>query len=349
MKVKQINDWSLQAKLLLPVLFFMIALVVVILSLTRSYLNENFENETRRIILSKAKYFENNIKQATDQALFSAQICASTEYVDSAYHTFQLTHDLEKSALLIDQHIGKMSEIIRKYAGHEAKIHYHLPPARSFYRNYSKERGDDLSESRQTILQVNETKRIVSGIEVGRAGLALRGIAPVMDAHNRHLGSVEVFVPFGNVIKRTKSREEEELAVFIHTKKIKDVNMSFASDAGLSKQIKVGDYLLLDQTSDKFKTALLTENMIRQASLQEVEVLEKEEFKYAIIPIKDFSDKPIGIVLYQLDISENIRTLQAMNTHILLYSLLCLLIALSSIIYIVRSRIVKPITLLEQK
>lgn len=64
--------------------------------------------------------------------------------------------------------------------------------------------GDDLSGFRQTILQVKATKAPVYGIEVGKAGLVLRGLAPVM-FDGEYLGSVEFIQGFDEIVNKLKS------------------------------------------------------------------------------------------------------------------------------------------------
>jgi methyl-accepting chemotaxis protein len=51
--------------------------------------------------------------------------------------------------------------------------------------------GDDLSSFRETINQVNKTKKAVSGLEIGDAGLGLRYVAPVY-YDNKFQGTVEL-------------------------------------------------------------------------------------------------------------------------------------------------------------
>ncbi|NBW65676.1 CBS domain-containing protein, partial [bacterium] len=59
--------------------------------------------------------------------------------------------------------------------------------------------GDDLSEIRPGVVAVNSTKAPVSGLEIGREGLGLRGIVPVLSA-GQHVGSVEVGLSFDDVL-----------------------------------------------------------------------------------------------------------------------------------------------------
>ncbi|WP_193188414.1 methyl-accepting chemotaxis protein [Nisaea sediminum] len=77
------------------------------------------------------------------------------------------------------------------------QFQFHLPPATSFLRVHRPEKfGDDLSGFRNTVLRVNNDKVSTKGLEVGVAGLGMRGVAPIADAEG-HIGSVEFGLSFG--------------------------------------------------------------------------------------------------------------------------------------------------------
>ena len=66
-------------------------------------------------------------------------------------------------------------KILKKKFG-LAQFQFHKPPATSFLRVHQPEKyGDDLSSFRFTVLSVNEKRAGVRGIEIGRAGIGLRG------------------------------------------------------------------------------------------------------------------------------------------------------------------------------
>ncbi|WP_019593405.1 methyl-accepting chemotaxis protein [Thioalkalivibrio sp. ALM2T] len=74
---------------------------------------------------------------------------------------------------------------------------FHTPPATSFLRVHRPDRyGDDLSGFRQTVVDTNDRRAPISGLEEGVAGLGIRGVVPI--AHNgEHVGSVEFGLSFG--------------------------------------------------------------------------------------------------------------------------------------------------------
>lgn len=87
------------------------------------------------------------------------------------------------------------------------QMQFHLPPATSFLRVHRPERfGDDLTEIRPGIVEVNTNRRPVSGLEIGREGLGLRGIVPVL-SDGRHVGSVEVGLSFDDAFFQAFKRQ----------------------------------------------------------------------------------------------------------------------------------------------
>lgn len=74
------------------------------------------------------------------------------------------------------------------------QFHFHEPNAHSFFRvNKPEVFGDDLSSFRKTVVEANQKKTTVTGLERGRGGLGLRGISPI-SYEGRHIGTVELGV-----------------------------------------------------------------------------------------------------------------------------------------------------------
>lgn len=72
-------------------------------------------------------------------------------------------------------------------------LQFHKPPAISFLRAHAPEKyGDDLSSFRFTVVKANKEGKPVRGIELGKAGLSIRGVAPI-----RYLGQIVGSVEFG--------------------------------------------------------------------------------------------------------------------------------------------------------
>ncbi len=97
------------------------------------------------------------------------------------------------------------------------QFQFHTPPATSFLRAHKAEKfGDDLSSFRATVVETNNSKKTVRGLEKGVAGLGIRGIAP-MFYQGQHIGSVEFGMSFGQrFFDQFKSKYGAEISLYLH-------------------------------------------------------------------------------------------------------------------------------------
>ena len=96
------------------------------------------------------------------------------------------------------------------------QFQYHTPPATSFLRMHKPEKfGDDLSSFRQTVVETNQLKKNIMGLERGVAGLGVRGISPVF-YDGQHIGSVEFGMSFGQpFFENFKQKYDVDISLYI--------------------------------------------------------------------------------------------------------------------------------------
>jgi len=99
---------------------------------------------------------------------------------------------------------------------HARQFQYHTPPATSFLRLHKPEKfGDDLSSFRQTVVETNQLKKNIMGLERGVAGLGVRGISPVF-SNGQHIGSVEFGMSFGQpFFENFKQKYDVDISLYI--------------------------------------------------------------------------------------------------------------------------------------
>lgn len=162
------------------------------------------------------------------------------------------------------------------------KVHLHDKDIRSFLRLWKPDKyGDDLKGFRNTIVAIKKFKRPLSAIEIGRAGLILRGLSPIID-NGEYLGSVE-FMQGLNSIIRDGQKEQIKVVILMSTK-----YLSIAK--GLSEKPKInGDFVLaskeedLDQAYfDELQSADITKSGIT------------ENYYYTSTPIEDFEGNVVA-------------------------------------------------------
>ncbi len=82
-------------------------------------------------------------------------------------------------AWLIEQLVPMFNEQKANYD--VIAMQFHKAPATTFLKLHApnNDYGEDLSDFRQTIVSVNTLKRSQKGLELGRAGIGLRGVVPI--------------------------------------------------------------------------------------------------------------------------------------------------------------------------
>ena len=198
------------------------------------------------------------------------------------------------------------------------QFQFHEPPATSFLRVHKPEKfGDDLSSFRQTVIETNNSKQVIQGLEIGVAGLGVRGISPVFH-QGQHIGSVEFGMSFGPDFFDSFSKTHEvEMALYL-----KRPN-------GLEVFAKTFD------GPSMFSDAQLTQALSGQ-HLFDVGELNSKPFSLLATNVKDFSGKPIGVMLVAKDRSEYVADLA--NLQMLMWGLGAAAVLITAIIVVLISR-----------
>jgi methyl-accepting chemotaxis protein len=103
--------------------------------------------------------------------------------------------------------------------GSDLRLHFHVPPARSLLRLWKEQQheSDDLTAFRNTIKDISSGSHTpITGIEIGRGGFSIRGIAPVLGPDGRYLGSVESLATHDPIVKYSISNANEYIAVYMN-------------------------------------------------------------------------------------------------------------------------------------
>jgi methyl-accepting chemotaxis protein len=192
----------------------------------------------------------------------------------------------------------------------EFKLHFHLPNGRSLARIWRKgwqskvngkkvDISDDISSFRKTVIDVNKTKKPVVGIEVGRGGFVIRGLAPVSDNNGNHLGSVEVLASFKDILKPLNSSgvvygvymnlELREIA-----RKLKDLDKHPIIDDKYVSIFESDPQILKDNIS--------TSQIEKGQNSRDFQFYQGSN-NVSVYPINDYTGKSIGAIVVIKDIS----------------------------------------------
>ena len=171
-----------------------------------------------------------------------------------------------------------------------AQFQFHTPQAISILRVHKPDKyGDDLSGFRKMVVQANRDSVSLTGLERGRAGLGIRGIAPVRD-DDEHLGTVEIGLRFdAALLNSILEGGDTRLEVYI------------LPDTGIAgfEEGETADTALTRITAGYDGPALLTDRAVQDAiagnfpdgQLQ----LNGADYASTGLVIRDFSGDPVAL------------------------------------------------------
>jgi PAS domain S-box-containing protein len=233
--------------------------------------------------------------------------------------------------------------------GTDLKLHFHLPNGRSLVRLWRKlqskrdgkwvDVSDDISSFRQTVLDVNTSGKPVAGIELGRGGFVMRGLAPVKGPGGEQLGSVEVLHDFGPVMAAASTVKGQHLLLYMNADRL-PITRQLTDPA---KYPLVGkDFVLVAGNKDGRASALVTPGLLRGGASGRV-VENHKGLGLAAFPITDYLGKQIGVMVFARD-----NTLEQTLMGRLQWTLGSILAALVVILFlanllVIRRSVVRPV------
>ncbi len=324
------GNLKLRDKFMLPIMVLAVICIVALMWIVNSNFSNSMKIETENAIKNEVQSVSSDIERMGKKALFSATIISKLGIVTNAYEQYYKTGNLQASSKILEKEFSGKTK---------AKIHFHLPPARSFMRCWTDKRGDDLSSFRKTILNISKNQKPLHGIEVGRGGFVVRGLAPIF-SKGKYMGDVEVLLPISNLINVSKSGEDEDFAIFMHNNLLK-IATKFAKSVESDETGKIGDYTFVSQTSDKFRRDLLDESMFENIK-DDVNIIKKENYIYAVFPVKDFAGDRVGVGVCQMNIKEMQNAVKKSNTKSIAIGFI-ILIASAGFIFVIANVVVGPL------
>ena len=338
--VLKINNLSITIKLPLILFLSFVMLVLIagyqIWNLSRDSIRRTVEGQ----VSDKSALIENLIIEFEEESLKVSSLAAAMKSVKEAYGN----PDIEEGRKELEKAVMPLVKNIESNLGmNELRLHFHKNPAVSFLRVWTDKWGDDLSGFRKTILKVRETGKPLMAVELGRGGIAIRGIAPVID-NGEYLGSVELYTNPFEIIPLLESKGEKSGLVLLTSRKMAE-ELFFEQD--LSKYFKgeIGEYLISGISADWVNpdTMLSAESLSAADSPGGTTVEIKGNTAAAYIPLIDFSGRKVGYIAYVRDITEynNLIIKDLMNTAVRFSMVAVVLIFI--IFIMIRGVIVTPV------
>ena len=332
-KLPNFIETKLSRKILLPVLA--VGMLVLTGFFVFNYLTNVADNKARDEENSRRaeNFFDLKLNDISDFALGLAIQSASNPEIQAAFAAQdrqRLTDlTLESYTILKDQYD------ISQYQ-------FHLTSDISFLRLHSPDKyGDDLSSFRYTVVQVNETKESVSGLEVGRGGAGIRGVTPVF-YQGQHIGSVEFGLNFDKTLVDNLKAEYGNDWRIILTRDA--LSLATLEDLSALKEGPTPDTLILSSTIDGvYPSADVYANVIGgERAVTEVGNDQSQVFSVTSLPLRDYSGEIIGVVDIVIDKTALVQE-QARTTLFLLLGMLGILVVGSYVISTTVNQSFKPL------
>jgi methyl-accepting chemotaxis protein len=219
-----------------------------------------------------------------------------------------------------DLAIARLDGMIETYKqnGKNIKIQIHTADLKSFVRSWAQDKfGDDLS-FRDSLRKVKEEKKAMSFIEVGRDGLAIRAISPII-RDGQYLGSVELLEGAG-AISRKFAKDQKKYITLLN----KDV-IGTATLVSEHTDVGGGFYVANDKWFDKdmidFAKGLDYPKLLKDGHLI------TDKYFITFSPLVDFKGQEIGINVVGEDVSILKEKIGSMDS--VAYTFISLIIALT--------------------
>lgn len=261
-------------------------------------------------------YFHHNFVLKT--IVHEEQKTASKIYENAFKHLREHYESLAENILLNKNIINAFEKGDRKtlleltmpiYAKLHAKnqflhvMHFHTKDSKSFLRLHQpKKFGDDLKTFRHMVKTVNETRKIQTGIEVGRYGISYRVVLPVFNHEQKHLGSFEFGVDMNYLFHLFQENYGFESILLLN----KDIFQVYGDEKKLNFQIFSDQYYAITPNSglccynDKENENCmdyLTPSMITD-NYSFMEYKDTVNMVFVVTALKDFSQKCIGEIVF---------------------------------------------------
>jgi PAS domain S-box-containing protein len=299
-----------------------LTITVVVLGLLSFFFMQNqFSTLKDSNIEDILKGKQNEIYQSLDFAsLFARDMAALFSRMPEVIQAYNTAHsgnikdERSPQSQAAREHLRHaLSEVLAGYkaaAGKDFRLHFHLANGRSLVRLWREKQAkrngtwvdisDDLSSFRQTVLDVNRTGKSVQGIELGRGGFVIRGLAPITSDNGEQLGSVEVLIDFAPLIAAASKGQNQHILLYMNADKLKITTRL----QDKTKYPPFGDdFVLVSGNKDMGPRNMVTQKFLENGR-ESATSMEVGNTALAAFPIQDYRGQQIGVMVYATDISQ---------------------------------------------
>ncbi len=300
-----------------------------ILNMYKSTIDEEVYEKTQKELISDYQEYMN--------AKFSIGITNAFSIANDGYIKYSLNENNRNIAI---DSLKSINETLKNgTAFKNVKVHIHTKDNKSYLRNWKVNKfGDDLSSFRNSVVSVNANQKGVNGFEVGKAGLSLRSVVPIMD-EGKHLGSLEFMQGLNSVAKLFDKTGDGFLLLMDKKNKVAEPkpNTLFQNDYIISQKFK-GETFFNDLKN------------ISVSELEKNKVIMTKKYFYTYTEVKDFKGKRLGVAVLARSL-EKVNLALDKTEHLIYIAMIILVLAillnLLATIINVKKIVLKPIKLLK--
>lgn len=234
------------------------------------------EEETRKKHIDALLLtLDNKIEEITKVALTSSVMLAQNPYVMKCLE--------EKNRNLCVERLLEIKQAMNATSLFESiKFHLHTNDFKSFVRlwDYDNPVEDDLSAFRGAFEKIKKSKKPQKGIEIGRHGMFIRAISPVMKGYE-YLGSIETAVGFESLNEYFK-KEGIEFYVLMN-----NAQKSIANAVEYPPSLSLDNYAIINRPTNGL-------NLVKSINLQGTGYLKRGDHFILHAPIMDMNGLHVG-------------------------------------------------------
>lgn len=298
-----------------------------------------YQNEYDKTASNLAKELQKNMQTSIETKLAigitNAVSFASNEQLMEAVHRRDRTSALE-ALQSVNQTYARNTDF------KNVKIHIHTPENRSFLRSWKPEKnGDDLSDFRFGVAKVIKEQKATAVLELGRAGLAVRGIAPLFK-NDVYIGSLEFIQGLRTLASHYAEKDTHYLLL------LNDYATSISTKAKNNTAVNgyvLGSQSWFTQESIQFAQSIDWDRLNKQGwLLQDNRLITQSK-------VKDMQGKEVGVQLIAVPDTEFNQALDEIKATIFKeLSLLISIVVLMgiAIVIAVRKMVLNPVTGLQK-
>lgn len=345
---------NIRRKVFLPILLVMFVLAGICYGVIHVRLNNLQKDIVRRMGQNKMIEINQRLRSASEKALEIASLFTQVPEVIAA---LEIAHEGnindpedprgQEARLRLRRQLEPYLEGYRVTTGKgKMKLHFHLPNGRSLVRLWREKQilidgmwqdiSDDISSFRNTVLDVNRLGEPILGIELGRGGFVIRGLAAIKSPKGKPLGSVEVLLDFEPILTSAASETRQHLALYMNAHYLSITHRLQNPE----KYPLVGNqYVQVSGIHSEELSRLIDAELLLKGQSKFAMVYKKNK-ALAVFPVEDYKNNPIGVIVSVTDITYEKGLIKS-----LFYTLAAIFVLMLVVLGIVNSAVLSMVVL----